>query len=302
MNRFITTIFLTFACLTFINAQAMIPLSYVTTKKDSIDEMKMCVQYHLLFREHLDSKQMSEDLQVLEIGNKIVKYSSNPMTFAYEHLPKELLDAAKRDGDSLALARNMAEKEGSRYTSAMGEILRNYSKPGTQNCYRVLELEGSAHLKQGTKFYYEEEIPQMEWNLEEGDTTICGYACQRASTTFRGRTWTVWYAPELPYMEGPWKLQGLPGMILKATDSEGDYCFTAIEITQPKGKVIAKPSFEKLYLKVSPKRMEETIVLFYKNPEAYIKSSYGEFILKIMESVGSKMEFRSHTPCLIEKF
>jgi len=46
--------------------------------------------------------------------------------------------------------------------------------------------------------------------------TIVGQQCLMAKTRFRGREWTVWYAPEVGIPLGPWKLAGLPGLILKA--------------------------------------------------------------------------------------
>jgi GLPGLI family protein len=42
-------------------------------------------------------------------------------------------------------------------------------------------------------------------------------------THFKGRGYTAWYAPSITNMEGPWKLGGLPGMILEAYDDEGDW-------------------------------------------------------------------------------
>ena len=37
---------------------------------------------------------------------------------------------------------------------------------------------------------------------------------------FRGRLYTAWYYPDIPLPIGPWKLQGLPGIILEAYDAE----------------------------------------------------------------------------------
>ncbi|RQE01044.1 GLPGLI family protein, partial [Prevotella intermedia] len=43
-----------------------------------------------------------------------------------------------------------------------------------------------------------------------------GMECKKATTNFRGRYWEVWYTEDIPISQGPWKLCGLPGMILKA--------------------------------------------------------------------------------------
>lgn len=75
---------------------------------------------------------------------------------------------------------------------------------------------------------YEEELNMMDWTLEEGTKTICGYLCNKATTTYGGRDWTVWYAPDIPVSAGPWKFNGLPGLVMAAIDSESLHEFSAI--------------------------------------------------------------------------
>lgn len=78
---------------------------------------------------------------------------------------------------------------------------------------------------------YTEPMGQIEWTLlEENSDTICGYQCGKATANYGGRQWTAWYAPDIPVSTGPWKLQGLPGLILAAKDSEGLHSFSAISI------------------------------------------------------------------------
>lgn len=69
----------------------------------------------------------------------------------------------------------------------------------------------------GSNYLVEEEIPAMDWEVEEDSVqTIIGYECHKAVTKFRGREWTVWYAEDIPVSLGPWKFSGLPGLILQA--------------------------------------------------------------------------------------
>ena len=79
-------------------------------------------------------------------------------------------------------------------------------------------------------YTYEETINPMTWALAPGSETICGYKCRKATTSFRGRKWTAWYAPEIPIDNGPWKFGGLPGLILKAESEDGDQKFEAVSI------------------------------------------------------------------------
>lgn len=70
------------------------------------------------------------------------------------------------------------------------------------------------------------------WNMVEGSDSVCGYLCQKASGKFRGKTWNVLYAEDIPTAAGPWKLQGLPGLITYAADDEGIHTFKLIGIYQ----------------------------------------------------------------------
>ncbi|MBP3213426.1 MAG: GLPGLI family protein [Bacteroidaceae bacterium] len=61
-----------------------------------------------------------------------------------------------------------------------------------------------------------EPTPDIIWTLSEDTITISGYLCQQATATFRGVEWQVYYTEEVPSSAGPWRLRGLPGLIVKA--------------------------------------------------------------------------------------
>lgn len=82
----------------------------------------------------------------------------------------------------------------------------------------------------GILYHYVEPMPVQDWEFLPGETTVLGYKCRKARCSFRGREWTVWYSPEIRVPYGPWKLRGLPGMILMASDSSGAHSFEAIGI------------------------------------------------------------------------
>lgn len=83
-------------------------------------------------------------------------------------------------------------------------------------------------LAPGTFTYTEQ--PRLEWTFGEGEKEVCGYPCQQARTRYGGRDWTVWYTPGIPAAFGPWKLGGLPGLILEAKDAEGLHHFSATAV------------------------------------------------------------------------
>lgn len=73
-------------------------------------------------------------------------------------------------------------------------------------------------------YTYEEERP-LNWKILSETTKIGDYKVQKAETDFGGRKWTAWFTTDLPYQDGPYKFSGLPGLVVKAEDSTGDYSF-----------------------------------------------------------------------------
>ena len=65
-------------------------------------------------------------------------------------------------------------------------------------------------------FILAEEKPKLVWEITKESKKILGYTTYKATTKFRGRNYTAWFTPDLSYNYGPWKLNGLPGLILKA--------------------------------------------------------------------------------------
>lgn len=67
---------------------------------------------------------------------------------------------------------------------------------------------------------------EIHWTLESDTLSIAGYLCHKAVGNYGGRKWTAWYSEEISSPVGPWKLRGLPGLILKAEDNEHIHSFS----------------------------------------------------------------------------
>lgn len=68
-------------------------------------------------------------------------------------------------------------------------------------------------------------LPPPKWELTNETQEISGYLCKKAYTRYLGRTWTAWYAEDLPFCAGPWLLRGLPGLIVSAEDTNKYFVF-----------------------------------------------------------------------------
>lgn len=77
-----------------------------------------------------------------------------------------------------------------------------------------------------------EKNTSQQWNITSDTLTVLGYLCQKATSSFRGRDYEAWFTPEIPVNDGPWKLYGLPGLILKAKDTEDLFSFEIVGLEQ----------------------------------------------------------------------
>lgn len=74
-----------------------------------------------------------------------------------------------------------------------------------------------------------EATPDIAWTLSEDTVTVSGYLCQQATATYRGVEWRVWYTEEVPSSAGPWRLHGLPGLIVEAESEAHTFCLAKLQ-------------------------------------------------------------------------
>jgi GLPGLI family protein len=74
-------------------------------------------------------------------------------------------------------------------------------------------------------YLIEEPMAAIDWKISSDTTSFAGLHCQKATAHFRGRDYTAWFCPDLPFHSGPWKLNGLPGVILEAYDAKKEVVF-----------------------------------------------------------------------------
>ena len=89
-------------------------------------------------------------------------------------------------------------------------------------------------IRQRTHLFADTLFP-MQWIRHNEQRTIGGIPCLKAVTQFKGRGYIAWYAPSITIADGPWKLGGLPGMILEAYDDADQWHMTLSSIQDGTG-------------------------------------------------------------------
>lgn len=144
------------------------------------------------------------------------------------------------------------------FTSMPGEKLTFYSKFG--------DGEG----------YYEEALDEMQWEIGDSTATVLGYECQSATADYHGRKWTAWFTTDLPMPFGPWKIHGLPGLVLKAEADPG-FEFEATGIERSDRQITPMYSPEK-YQKMQRKKALADEEYYINNREAIIQAKFGSSV------------------------
>jgi GLPGLI family protein len=93
-------------------------------------------------------------------------------------------------------------------------------KPTSSTDYFYFAKENKFFTKERVfnNYIVEEPTTKINWKITKDTISFSGIHCQKATAYFKGRNWIAWYATALPFQSGPWKLNGLPGLIIEAYD------------------------------------------------------------------------------------
>jgi GLPGLI family protein len=137
-------------------------------------------------------------------------------------------------------------------------------------------IQSQVSLFRGGKqktYVVEENISKIKWGIVNEYKMISDFKVQKAIGVFRGRKYIAWFTRQIPVKYGPWKLNGLPGLILDIADESKEVVFFAKEIKIPFESIaVAKndfkfnSNFEKItlaeYIKLKGEQVEEVKKLF----------------------------------------
>lgn len=141
-------------------------------------------------------------------------------------------------GDSLVNTPNGGELFSKLFDAALGDTTGAIPMPMSRiiNEYHYKNYPKgklTTWAPRATVYQIEEDYEKQAWALvDDSIKTVFGYKCQLATCTFRGRTYKAWYTTQLPYPEGPWKFNGLPGLITEVYDTKDHYHFTLVSLKQ----------------------------------------------------------------------
>jgi GLPGLI family protein len=158
---------------------------------------------------------------VLEYDGNL-KYNDSISVYFFDRASRRTPNADEELGDFVALAP-------SSYTN-----FKDYTiyKNGTNYIKFTKQINKRNYLVQDT-------FPKLAWNITSEEKKIEGFNCNKATVDFRGRKYIAWFSAALPCSFGPWKFNGLPGLILEVYDTELLFTWQARKIKTKEQNLLA---------------------------------------------------------------
>ena len=227
--------------------------------RDTLDCAYLNVHYRQLIRkDKLFPEELTESDMVLQIGEQVSKYSNYRFLVNDSIMAEELRCPELNITNILNQATMRTKNAGDRSV-----VIKNY--PKGQYWVRVPVLLD--------KYIYMEREPVFDWIFTSDTLTVLGYLCKKATCLFRGRYYTAWYAPDIPLSNGPWKFNGLPGLILKVEDADRDYSFECTALYRVGWKSPIYLSKGKKDIETTREKFRQAEKAAMNNPNAVIGNS-----------------------------
>ncbi|MDP3392602.1 GLPGLI family protein [Sediminibacterium sp.] len=156
----------------------------------------------------------------------------------------------------------------------------DYSKNSTQTKYTRRTIEELFYFFDKNEYYFvhpwigdkvviENRIDKIDWKILDSTKEVKGLNCALAEAKFKGRIYKAWFCPAISVNAGPWKLNGLPGLIIEAYDLSNSIQFS-LESLEKNEQLIELP---KAFKKVTKKEFDQLINSIKQNPSGFINAA-----------------------------
>lgn len=242
--------------------------------QEKLDSTYLMCQYKYTYMNDTLQQTRRDDLFILEIGPKISKFYSY-YTFQYDSLMSTPNgEQKKREIFNQSLSDFHKHRDRRKFLNGFSRkrsttcIYKNYPEKGMT----IIDFLGGDYV------VYEDVLNDQDWQITDSIKTVLNYNCQQAVCRFRGREWIVWFTTDIPVANGPWKLGGLPGLILEAYDRGNQYYFNIIGLEKKNNKPIlfGESFFKKIkYIKTNRKEFLKACKRKIDNASGFLGAETG---------------------------
>lgn len=133
---------------------------------------------------------------------------------------------------------------------------------------------------------------KLNWNILAENKEIEGLKAQKATAEFGGRRWIAWFTTEIAIQDGPYKFNGLPGLILNIQDEKGDHAFKFVGSKKLTVDSIVNGKLEDKQLEISAKKFTQLWKEYTNDPTKKIRqifSQNSEAKLQMFDNTGREI-------------
>ncbi|KFC21581.1 GLPGLI family protein [Chryseobacterium sp. FH1] len=150
-------------------------------------------------------------------------------------------------------------------TSEMRKGEVRYSVTKTYPDYKTF-----LHRRLGMDKYKISEDRKINWKISSEKEKIGEWNAQKAEADFAGRHWVAWFSTEIPIQDGPYKFNGLPGLIVKVEDKNGSHKMELKGIKNISGELDINV-FEAKEIAINSKQFQKIIKDYENDPTKGIR-------------------------------
>jgi GLPGLI family protein len=181
----------------------------ITAKAQVPDTARLLVHYKFTHvGDTTNRAHPHEENMVLFIGKNASSYKSYDLIVSHQQFKKAWAEASAASPDGHPRINRMEKGSPDEY----------YQYPNEQKLFTTANLMINTYL-------IESPLPVIDWKISADTATFGGMHCQKATCHFKGRDYIAWFCPDIPVRTGPWKLNGLPGVIVDARDVKNEVIF-----------------------------------------------------------------------------
>lgn len=174
----------------------------------------------------------------------ILLYAQN-QRFSYEY--KFVSDSTTKDKSETELMYLDISKNGSKFYSrdkaVADSLLKEMDKKGNYD-YKGIKFGRVQYIVEKTypdyiiNFFSQIDMDEykviddrkLNWKILPDKEKIGEFNTQKAITQFAGRNWIAWFTTDIPFQDGPYKFNGLPGLIVKIEDKTNSHSYVLKEV------------------------------------------------------------------------
>lgn len=239
----------------YLIAIVIFPNLLFSQTEDVIGSYQYKITYSLKYQpDSTNAENMETDNMVLFVGDKISRFLSEG------HVMKDSI-----------LNANPKSKSWGAFNKLMSQV------PNYKFKYFIYKRVPEGKLSfikciGNNNFRYTERLNQIKWEIAPETKELFGYKAHKAKTHFAGRDYIAWFTQEVPISDGPYKFQGLPGLIIKIHDTENDYDFAFTGLKKLKKPVKVKFS-KKDFVTITQSKMRRAKEQNDRHPFAQLKGT-----------------------------